>query len=106
MKLLLDENLPHKLRTCLPGHEVFTAAHKGWAGLRNGDLLARAAAEDFDGVLTLDTGIEYEQNLSQLPCSVVLIGARSNAFEHIQPKLDRILDALASLQPRSFVRID
>jgi len=48
MKVLLDENLPHDFRHFLPGHEVFTAAYQGWTGLRNGELLARAAAEGFD----------------------------------------------------------
>jgi hypothetical protein len=43
VKILLDENLPHQLRHELPGHECFTVAFMGWAGLENGALLARAA---------------------------------------------------------------
>lgn len=60
MKLLLDENLPHKLRQHLPGHEVYTVAFMGWSGIRNGELLARAAAAGFEAMLTVDAGIEYE----------------------------------------------
>lgn len=70
MKLLLDENLPHDLRYFLPGHQVFTVAFMGWSGVKNGELLGRAAAEGFDALLSLDSGIAYQQNLHALPCSV------------------------------------
>jgi len=58
MKVLLDENLPHDLRHFLPGHEVFTVAFLGWAGVENGALLAKAAGEGFGVVVTKDAGIE------------------------------------------------
>jgi predicted nuclease of predicted toxin-antitoxin system len=105
MKLLLDENLPHKLRLHLPGHEVFTSAYMGWAGIRNGDLLSRAATAGFDVMLTLDTGIEYQQNLINLPCSVIIIRAESNAFEHIQPHIQAILAAVQTSPRKSLLRI-
>jgi len=60
MKLLLDENLPHKLRQFLPGHDVFTVSFMGWGGLKNGRLLANALAAGFEVILTVDSGIEYE----------------------------------------------
>ena len=105
MKLLLDENLPHKLRLHLPGHDVFTSAYMGWAGIRNGDLLSRAATAGFDAMLTLDAGIEYEQNLINLPCSVIIIRAASNAFEHVQPHIPAILTAIQKLPPKSLLKI-
>ncbi len=43
MKVLLDENLPHDLRHFLPGHEVFTVAYRGWAGLGLARGIAGAA---------------------------------------------------------------
>jgi hypothetical protein len=36
MKLLLDENLPHRLRPLLVGHEAFTVAYMNWQGIENG----------------------------------------------------------------------
>ena len=44
MKVLLDENLDHALRTLLGRHEVRTVTYMGWTGLKNGELLK--AAED------------------------------------------------------------
>ena len=54
MKILLDENLPHELRLYLPGHDVFTVAYMRRAGVRNGDLLARAAESGFQALITMD----------------------------------------------------
>ncbi len=62
MKLLLDENLPHRLRRLLIGHDVFTVAFMKWSGVENGERLALAAAAGFDAVITKDTGMPYEQN--------------------------------------------
>ena len=39
MLLLLDENLPKKLKRYFSGHQVFTIRDKGWHGLKNGVLL-------------------------------------------------------------------
>jgi hypothetical protein len=47
VRVLLDENLPHGLRSLLTGHDVFTAAFLGWIGIRNGELLAAAKRERF-----------------------------------------------------------
>jgi hypothetical protein len=40
----LDEDLPHLPRHNLGDHEAFTVRYRGWAGLKNGELLK--AAED------------------------------------------------------------
>ena len=105
MKLLLDENLSHRLRPLLRGHDVFSVKYMGWRGIANGALLANAAESGFDAVLTMDYGIEYEQNLSALPCAVVIIEAESNAIERLQPIIPSLLDALKSLQPKTCVRV-
>jgi hypothetical protein len=43
VKVLLDENLPHRLRNRLGSHEAFTVSYVGWAGLKNGELNAVAS---------------------------------------------------------------
>lgn len=67
MKVLLDENLPHELRRELSGHEVFTVQYMGWSGVKNGLLLGRAAKAGFDVMVTMDSGVPYQQNLALLP---------------------------------------
>jgi hypothetical protein len=63
MKLLLDECLPRKFKNHLPGHECYTVPEIGWAGKKNGELLLLAEKSGFEIFLTLDQGMEYEQNL-------------------------------------------
>jgi hypothetical protein len=62
VKVLLDENLDHRLRRHLPGHEVFTVSYQGWDGLGNGKLLQAAEDATFDVLVTGDPTLRYEQN--------------------------------------------
>ncbi|HXE51942.1 MAG TPA: DUF5615 family PIN-like protein [Tepidisphaeraceae bacterium] len=105
MKLLIDENLPHELRHLLQGHDVFTVSYMGWNGIQNGELLARAAANGFDALLTLDSGIQFQQNLSNLACAVVVLHAKSNRMADVRPLLDELRRALGALIPRSIVHL-
>jgi hypothetical protein len=47
MKVLLDEMVDVRFRRCLPGHDVFSVDYLKWKGLKNGAIIARAAAERF-----------------------------------------------------------
>jgi len=53
MKVLLDECMPKRLADRLSGHEVKTVPQMGWAGIKNGELLALAENE-FEIFLTVD----------------------------------------------------
>jgi hypothetical protein len=57
---LLDENLPHKLRTSLVGHEVMTASYMGWKGIANGQLLSMAERNGIHVLVTGDNNIAYQ----------------------------------------------
>ena len=105
MKLLLDENLPHRLRPLITGHDVYTVAYMGWRGIENSELLAHAAANGFDALLTKDNGMPYEQNVEKLPCSIVVLQAPSNELEVIRPLLPELLVQLPQLQARTVMRI-
>ncbi len=105
MKILLDENLPHQLRHELHGHDCFTVVYMGWSGIENGKLLAKAASENFEALLTKDTHLQYEQNLVNLPLSVVLIEARTNDINDILPLVPTLLNALKSLPPKKITRV-
>lgn len=53
MRILLDESVPGRIGPLLIGHEAVSVHRMGWAGVKNGKLLALAAAE-FDVLLTAD----------------------------------------------------
>jgi hypothetical protein len=105
VKLLLDENLPHQMRLELPGHDIFTAAYMGWAGVENGELLRLAAAAGFDALVTNDRGLEYQQNLDELPLAVVVVLAAANTIEAIRPGYTELLAVLARLRPQEFAKV-
>ena len=54
MRLLLDENLPKKLKGEFVGHRIFTIREKGWAGKSNGKLLQLMIEDKFDALITFD----------------------------------------------------
>ena len=104
MRILLDESVPGRLGALLLGHEASSVQRRGWAGIKNGKLLALAATE-FDVLLTADKGIEHQQNLATLPIAVLIVLSRSNRMEDMAPAVPAILAALSELQPRSIRKV-
>ena len=105
MRVLLDENVPRKLKHRLaPEHEMVTVPEHGWTGLLNGALL-RAADGEFDAFVTLDRGLEYQQDLRGLSLRVVVVRAVSNKYEDLLPLVPSIQTALARLGPGSLARV-
>lgn len=99
MRILLDESVPGRLGPLLVGHSVATVQRRGWASIKNGELLALAAGE-FDVLLTADKGMEYQQNLATLPVAILIVLARSNRLVDLASAVPTILTALAELPPR------
>jgi predicted nuclease of predicted toxin-antitoxin system len=79
-RVLLDENLPQKLRHLLPGHSVLTTAYQGWAGMSNGALLAAAEKAGFDVLVTADQGLNYQQNLVGFKLALVVLSSNKQSL--------------------------
>lgn len=101
MRVLLDECVPKRLRTGLTGHAVRTVAEMGWSGIKNGQLLQRAAAE-FDCFLTVDRNLQFQQRIDALPLAVLVIQAVDNRLETLRPLMVAAQEALASIGPGEF----
>ena len=76
----------------------------GWSGLENGQLL-RAAAGQFDLFLSADQNIEYQQNLRDLPMTVVVLVAANNRLDTLRPFLPEVLERLGRLEPCTLVKV-
>lgn len=86
MKLLLDESLPRRLSVFFPPQfDVFTTQIMGWSGISNGEPLRRAAAHSFDALLTVDCGIQHQQNLSTIPIAVIILLSVTNRIDDLRP---------------------
>jgi predicted nuclease of predicted toxin-antitoxin system len=104
MKLLLDEMLPRKLAPELRGHWVRTAQQAGLRGLKDNQLLA-TAANDFDVLLTMDSNLEFQQNIRTVDISIVVIDAVDNKLETILPLVPQILQILNHLGRHELVHV-
>lgn len=105
MRLLLDESLPRLLSEQLTEHEATTVQSLGWAGVGNGELLRLAAAAGFEALVTADRGFEFEQNPETLPVMVVVLRARSNRLEDLEPLVAELLSALSDKQDHRLLKI-
>jgi hypothetical protein len=104
MRILLDESLPRKLGFLLSEHFVRTVPQMGWSGLFNGELL-RTAAPEFDVLLSGDRNIQYQQNPSTLPMSVITLIAINNTLESFLPLVPNLLHLLESIEANKFYQI-
>jgi hypothetical protein len=105
MKALLDECLPKRLaRALAPDHDAKLAQQVGWAGVKNGRLLALAAPL-YDMFVTIDRRLEFQQHLNTLPIAVVVLRAKSNRFADVAPLVPELMVKLRQLQPRTLVHV-
>jgi hypothetical protein len=99
MRVLLDECVPCPLRSELTEHEARTVADMGWSGIKNGQLLHKAAPA-FDCFLTVDRNLQFQQRLDSLPLAVIVIRASDNRLETLRSLIPEILQALGSIKLR------
>ncbi len=104
MKILLDENLPHRLRAALGERDVVTVDFMGWSGLKNGQLLRQAEESGIDVLVTADQTLQYEQSLAGRRIGVVVLSAQKwPIISQHMPDIERALDECAS---GSFALVD
>ena len=105
MRILIDECLPRKLKQELFEHTAFTVQEKGWADMKNGELLSRAENE-FDVWVTADQNIESQQNLRRFDIAVIVLISSRNRLEFLLPLIPQLYEALKNIQPRRIVCIE
>ena len=79
-------------------------ADKGWSGKNNDQLLALAEGE-FDVLITLDKGLQYQQNLAERHIAVLIVEARSNRLQDLIARVPACLQAIAKIRPGQVVRL-
>ena len=98
MKLLLDENLPKRLKTDLQEHEVYTVGDKGWNSIKNGELLKLLIEDDFDALITFDKNLQYQQNFRKYSIPVIVLNAPINTYIELTKLSPLLLDHLNNNQ--------
>lgn len=105
MRILLDECIPRKLKKELASEDCRSVPDEGWAGKKNGELLTLAERAGFQAMITIDRGIEYQQNLKPRSIAVVMIRTKSNRLVDLLPHVPEILKVLGSLQPGQLAKV-
>lgn len=100
MRVLLDECIPRKFKTQLANHNCATVPEAGFAGKKNGELLKLAGEAGFEVFVTLDRGIEYQQNLAVHKLVVLVLRTKSSRLDDLISQVPRILEILRS-NPKS-----
>jgi hypothetical protein len=95
MKILLDENIDVRFKKSFIGqYDVFTVKDMGWNGIKNGQLLLLLKQNQFNAWIVVDKNIPYQQNLSTLPCLIIVLNIYRNTLKHLLPLLPKILQVL------------
>ena len=96
MRLLLDENLPKKLKQDFSEHEIYTVRDKGWNGKKNGELMTLMISEQFDAFLTFDRNLQYQQNFKKYSLPVLVLNAEDNSYMTLSKLIPKIRGRLTS----------
>jgi len=99
MKILLDENLPRKLKHSFGEHETYTVTEMGWSGKKNGELLQLLQTNGFDALITSDIRLPLQQPLQEFKVAVVLLRADNNRLQTLKELIPETLRALNFLKP-------
>jgi hypothetical protein len=106
LQLLPDECAPKKLKTFLLayGYQCHTVQEMGWSGIQNGELLVLADPL-FDVLVTIDKGIQYQQNMTGRRIAIVIVRGRSNRLADLSPSFSACADIVQSIQPGQVIEI-
>ena len=104
MRVLFDQGTPVPIRKHLSAHQVVTAFEQGWSTLRNGELLLAAEAGGFEVLLTTDTNIKYQQNLTNRAIAIVVLGKAR--WPRIKPVIARVAVAVDGATPGSYSEVE
>ena len=102
-----DRRVPAtRIETASRDHDCRTVQEMGWSGKKNGELLTVAAGEQFEVLVTIDQGMEHQQNLAARNIALLVIEATaSNQIEDLVPIMPAARAVLDNIQPGSVVRV-
>ena len=95
MKVLLDENIPRKLKYRFSEEfEILTVPDMGWSGIKNGDLLKRMNEKEFNVLISLDKNMSHQQNLEKFNISLIVLDTKNSLYStvlELVPKIEELL---------------
>ena len=104
MRILFDQGTPVPLRASLRQHEVATAFELGWSHLKNGELLDAAEREGFAVLVTTDTSLKFQHNLSGRRITIVVL--LSTSWPRIERASAEVVKSINAAAPGSYAEVE
>jgi hypothetical protein len=88
----------------LPGHDVTTVPRSGWRTLDDKAFLA-AASGRIDVFVTIDRGIEHEQNWRQSESAIILVRVARKEVDFYRLLIPDLLAAIETALPAQLIHV-
>jgi predicted nuclease of predicted toxin-antitoxin system len=107
MKVLLDHNIPHELRSLFPeAHDVYTAQYLGWADYEDDELLQAAEEASVSVFVTLDRNLPNQQALHKYDVGIIILAVHPTTPVHLTRQMDRVLGSLPQAASGEMIVLD
>lgn len=103
MRVVFDQGTPAPLRQFLPEHKIETAYERGWSALKNGEFLQAADTAGFEILVTTDTNLKYQQNLTERHIAIVVLNTTS--WPRIQAAVELVKKAVNQANPGTYAEV-
>ena len=84
-------------------HKVETAYERGWSTLKNGEFIEAAESSGLEVLVTTDTNLKYQQNLTQRRIAIVVLTTTS--WPRIKAAVELVIQAVDSATPGSYTEV-
>lgn len=95
MKILFDQGTPVPLHKHLAGHTVDSAFKRGWAEIKNSQLLTQAEGAGFELLTTTDQNLKYQQNLQTRKIAILVLSTTS--WRRLMPHANSISEMISRM---------
>ncbi len=102
MKVLLDENLPTKLKYRLFNEHftVSTVRDENWLGKKNGELLRMMSEHGFGVLVSSDKTLVYQQNTLRHKVIILRLNVFSNRYDDLLPLIPQVIQRLVEISKK------
>jgi predicted nuclease of predicted toxin-antitoxin system len=104
MRILIDECVDPRVKLLFGEHIASTVHEQGWDTLDDGTLLMLACKE-FDVLVTIDAGIEFQQNLGKVQIGVIVVHVPKNQLAHYSMIQKDLLAAIDRIRPGEVIHV-
>lgn len=104
MRILIDECVDPRVKLLFGDHERATVHDQCWDSLEDGPLLDLAQKE-FDVLVTIDSRMEFQQNIAKFQIGVVVVHVPKNQMVHYRVIQRELLLAVEKIKPGHVIHV-